>query len=90
MSSVLMDFGWAQWKVKNSEGRDYIEWAIALDRRNVDACIALAETYREDNDMDGALEWYENVYRISPSEPRHWESLSIARPSWSGILSLFR
>jgi ppGpp synthetase/RelA/SpoT-type nucleotidyltranferase len=70
LSGVLLDFGWAEWKRGKAGGRDYIEWAIDLNRENVDARVALAETYIDEGNLDEALECYEEAYKTAPSNPR--------------------
>lgn len=68
-AAVLADYGWALWKRGNAAGRDYLEWATALDPASVDARVALADTYM-DADMDMALECYERASQADPSDPR--------------------
>lgn len=70
LSLMLADFGWARWKCGKVRGRDYIKWAIALDSKNVDARVALAETYIDAGDPDDALKSYEGAYKTMPFDPR--------------------
>jgi len=66
MAGVLLDYGWSKWKRKDTIGRECIGWAIALDGKNVDAQIALAQTYEGKE----ALECYKKAFETAPSDPR--------------------
>lgn len=66
MSGVLLDYGLSRWCRNEPDCRDYIEWAIALNNRNLDARIALAETY----DGTKMLTCYEEAFKLDPSDPR--------------------
>lgn len=69
MASVLLEFGQTIWEKTKSAGREYLEWSINLNLANVDACVALAETYLDEKDRDTALKWFEQAFRTSPEEP---------------------
>ena len=81
MAGILLDFGVAVYNEdrerasspfrpgkERESGRAYIEWATYLDPWNVDARVALAETFVDDPAT--ALEKYELAFTISPMEPR--------------------
>lgn len=70
MAAVLLDYGQAIWGRTKSAGCEYMERAFNLNSTNVDACVALAEAYLEQNATDTALKWLEQAFRISPEEPR--------------------
>ena len=70
-SSILLDYGWAQWKQKNKSGKKDIDWVCELDHRNADARIALGDIHAEENKPgNNALPCYEEAFRIAPSDPR--------------------
>lgn len=70
LSAVLANFGKAHWNNSGGKGREYLEWAIDLDRENVDGYIVLAKTYTEENDEDRALDYYHKAFKVAPSDPQ--------------------
>lgn len=69
MASVLLDLGLAKWHRRDLHSRDFMGWAIALDGQNLDAQVALAETFLDEN-AHKALECYEEAFQTAPSDPR--------------------
>ncbi|RJQ83190.1 MAG: hypothetical protein C4519_07215 [Desulfobacteraceae bacterium] len=68
-STILLYYGGSRWKSGDRGGRNYLEWAVGLDRKNSDALVALAETYHDENDRDEAFKYYERAYLITPTDP---------------------
>ncbi|MBU1172898.1 MAG: hypothetical protein KKD44_25340 [Proteobacteria bacterium] len=73
VSALLTEYGRSLWKMKKM-GRDSIEEAILLNKQNVSARLALAETYNDD-DPDKAYDVYAGIYSMAHDEPHALEGL---------------
>lgn len=99
-SNVLMSYGISKWKNKEKNGRQYLEWAAALDRNNTVALSALAETYLDESNVEEAFLFFEKAYQIAPADPtslcgyvscrimqsRNAEFLDLIKPSLEGVI----
>ena len=69
MSAVLRQYGQALLRTGSRDGRDYIESALALDRGNVEAHVALARACEHAGDNGAALKHFEQGWKVAPSDP---------------------
>jgi len=70
LSEILADYGWAKWQQGQKRGRYYLQWAIGLNPRNVEAYICLGRVFIDINDVEKALWWFERAFTFAPNEPR--------------------